>query len=109
MVVGAPQAKAVRGLGDDVCGRLLCPSTQDWDDEQTRQDIRLLNICVTADDFPKFLWEEERVDARDMNKGFLCGGLLIKVLLAVLIGPAATNSDTRQNSGAGGGTQIYGT
>jgi len=43
----------------------------------------LLNICVTANDFPKFLWEEERVDARDMNKGFLRGGLLIKVVIFV--------------------------
>ena len=25
-----PQDKQLRGFGDDVCGKLLCPSTQDW-------------------------------------------------------------------------------
>jgi len=30
--IGVPCEKRLRGLGNDVCGRLLCPSTQDWCD-----------------------------------------------------------------------------
>jgi hypothetical protein len=29
--IGVPGEKDVRGFGDDVCGRLLCPSTLDWE------------------------------------------------------------------------------
>ena len=31
-IAGIPEDKYLRGFGDDVCGRLLCPSTLDWDD-----------------------------------------------------------------------------
>jgi len=45
----------------------------------TRERIRSFQIPLTVDDLPRFLWEGERVDPRDMNKGFLRGELLIKV------------------------------
>lgn len=28
---GVPEDKHLRGFGNDVCGRLMCPSTQDWE------------------------------------------------------------------------------
>lgn len=31
--LGVPQDKQLRGFGNDVCGRLLCPSTHDWTEE----------------------------------------------------------------------------
>lgn len=31
--IGIPGDKQLRGFGDDICGRLLCPSTYDWADE----------------------------------------------------------------------------
>jgi hypothetical protein len=27
-----PRLKTLRGVGDDVCGRLLCPPSHDWND-----------------------------------------------------------------------------
>ena len=102
--IGVPEDKQLRGFGSDVCGRLLCPSTQDWEDPmcalndpppvpsvhlradiiscRTRERIRSFQIPVTADDFPRFLWEGERVDPQDMNKGFLRGELLVKVCIS---------------------------
>lgn len=31
--IGIPGDKQLRGFGDDICGRLLCPSTYDWTNE----------------------------------------------------------------------------
>ena len=31
--LGIPSDKQLRGFNDDICGRLLCPSTKDWNDE----------------------------------------------------------------------------
>jgi len=99
--IGVPDEKRLRGFGNDVCGKLLCPSTQDWENLVTRDRIRNFEIPVTTDDFPKFLWEGGRVDSRNMNKGFLRGELLVKVLLCIMIGPAAARPGG-QSSGVRG-------
>jgi hypothetical protein len=85
---------------------------------RTRDGIRAFRILVTHDDFPRFLWENERVDEEDMKKGFLRGRVLVKVcfsiqalsylsakglqaVLAILIAPSAARPGG-QSSGAGG-------
>jgi hypothetical protein len=107
--IGVPEDKQLRGFGNDVCGRLLCPPTQDWEDptcvsngpplvpsgylradvitHRIREQIRLFRIPVTADDFPRFLWESERAYPQDMNKGFLRGELLVKVRISSFSNP----------------------
>ena len=100
---GVPVDKHLRGFGDNVCGHLLCPSNRDWTDpvyvrsspilpkfhrsdqisHSVRQQIQSFQIPVTHDDFPCFLWENERVDPQDINSGFLRGGLLVKVTLSL--------------------------
>lgn len=105
---GVPGDKQLRGFGSDVCGRLLCPPTHDWENpmyvpkyclvprdvaelmlvsRRTREQIRSFQIHITADDFPRFLWEDERVDLQDMKKGFLRGELLTKVYTLLLSEP----------------------
>lgn len=66
-----------------------------------QQHIQSFQITVGHDDFPCFLWEDERADPRDTNKGFLRGKILVKVLLTMLIGPSAARPGS-QSSGAGG-------
>lgn len=44
-----------------------------------REQVQTLQAGVTVDNFPRFLWEGERVDLQDINKGFLRGELLVKV------------------------------
>ncbi|KAF9785950.1 hypothetical protein BJ322DRAFT_754912 [Thelephora terrestris] len=103
--IGVPDDKHLRGFGNDICGRLLCPSTKDWGDPIARERLQTLQADVTIDNFPRFLWEGERVDPQDMNKGFLRGELLVKALLSILIGPAAARPGG-QCSGAGGYADI---
>jgi hypothetical protein len=47
--------------------------------DRTRDGIRAFRIPVTHNDFPRFLWENERVNEEDMKKGFLRGQVLVKV------------------------------
>jgi hypothetical protein len=56
-----------------------CHLRADTVSRRTREQIRSFQIPVTADDFPRFLWEGEHINPQDMNKGFLRGELLIKV------------------------------
>lgn len=72
-----------------------------------RERIRVFQIPVTHDSFPRFLWEGERADPQDTNKGFLRGELLVKVLLSMLIGPSAARPDG-QSSGKGGYADLLG-
>jgi hypothetical protein len=46
---------------------------------RTREQLKSFQLLVAADYFPRFLWERERVDPSNMNKGFLRGQLLIKI------------------------------
>jgi hypothetical protein len=81
----------------------------------------MFEIKVTADHFPRFLWQGGRADMQDLKKGFLRGELLVKVctvsspvqtlaeyqqvLLSIMIGPAAARPGG-QHSGAGGYADI---
>ncbi|KAF9779677.1 hypothetical protein BJ322DRAFT_1024523 [Thelephora terrestris] len=97
--VGVPEDKKLCGFGNNVChyGADTVPY-------RTHEEIQTFQV-ITIDDLPVFLWENEQVDPQDMNKGFLCGELLVKVLLSILIGPAAARP-RGQSSGAGGYANI---
>lgn len=90
---------------------------------RVRERVRNLNIVFKADDFPRFLWEGESTDLRDLNKGFLRGEILIRVgrfsqpvhpvltkasqtMLAILLGPSV--AQTGEGSGAGGYADKFG-
>lgn len=61
---------------------------------RTRDQIRLFQIPITADDFPRFLWEGEQVNPQDMNEGFLRGELLIKVRVFSHSSPTRSQTPT---------------
>ena len=44
-----------------------------------RQAIRNNVYVFDADDLPSFLWENETADVSDLKKGFLRGGILVRV------------------------------
>ena len=44
--IGVPENKHLRGFGNDVCGRLLCPSNRDWDNPVFASDH--FSIFLTA-------------------------------------------------------------
>src|SRR5882757_10043519 len=57
-----------------------------WHDcYSVRQAIRNHDIVLEADKFPRFLWEGERANTRDLKKGFLRGEILVRVCHFTLV------------------------
>lgn len=50
-----------------------------WVCRSVRQDIRNFVITLGEDNFPSFLWEGEKPDVQDLNRGFLRGEILVYV------------------------------
>lgn len=82
-----------------------------------RERIRNLSIPIGPEHFPRFLWEGEKADPQNLNKGFLRGGVLLAVgshcrsdlssltyslqaMLSMLIGPSIAKSG--EGSGSNG-------
>ena len=81
-----------------LCPVLLGSSGTDVSSCRTQHRIRNFEILVTHDDFPRFLWENERVDEEDMKKGFLRGNVLVKVCVSLHLSPYWCLLTTRRGS-----------
>ncbi|KAJ3558431.1 hypothetical protein NM688_g935 [Phlebia brevispora] len=86
--------KIRRGFNHDVCGRLLCPVTYNWDDEAVRNGLRTGSARYKAgpSDWMHFLWSKGEVNLEDMFKGFCRGELLVHALIHILFGLKAANA-----------------
>jgi hypothetical protein len=85
------------GFNNDICGRLLCPGSMNWDDNRCanmntglafltckcsiKQGLRDLTIKPQPDDFPSFLYCDGVIHEDDLFKGFLRSDLLVLVSL----------------------------
>ncbi|KAF9789312.1 hypothetical protein BJ322DRAFT_1208558 [Thelephora terrestris] len=95
-----------RGLQNDVTGRLLCPVIYDWDDPITRAKLRDgLDEHDAFDDYwIRCLYEGEKGDPEDVERGFLRGNLLIKTFQMIFTSPSSArgNLDAEETSEAQG-------
>ncbi|KIL55622.1 hypothetical protein M378DRAFT_17781 [Amanita muscaria Koide BX008] len=71
-----------------MCGHLLCPIDEDWNNEETRQKLKDGRIIVQPEDLPSFLWQGCSRDKEDIFDGFLKHELLIKTYLHIFRGPS---------------------
>lgn len=91
---------SIRGFLHDQCGYLLCPIDYDWEDNEyvnsttTKTGIHMtLGISVkagirnhnpqyklSADLYPRFLWEDSEYDLADLNKGFARSAIMVEVM-----------------------------
>ena len=55
----------------------MSPETDEF--VSVRQNIRNHSIVLEEDDLPRFLWERETVNIRDLKTGFLRGEILVRV------------------------------
>ncbi|KAI0822190.1 hypothetical protein BC628DRAFT_1391476 [Trametes gibbosa] len=92
----APDAKSTRGFNHPNCGRLLCPASYDWSDPEVRRALQngSRKYPALARDWPRVLWEDEKVDQEDLPKGFLRNRRLIMAGRHSLLGPRAANQST---------------
>jgi len=103
--IDAVDARHQLGFHNMTTGWLLCPCDLDWD------DLRYLVFCFIApssdmyipriqqslqdgthkvqpQDFPLFLWKNERVSATDFFDGFMQGDMVLKVNIFVVFNPS---------------------
>ncbi|KAF8514392.1 hypothetical protein JB92DRAFT_2830012 [Gautieria morchelliformis] len=84
--------KESRGFNHPQMGRLLvsAPKLQQWDeDEEFRWRVREGIEIFRLQDFPVFLYEDDKVDPNNLLLGFLRSDILVHAYHAIIIGPSA--------------------
>ncbi|KAF9780716.1 hypothetical protein BJ322DRAFT_1011640, partial [Thelephora terrestris] len=95
-----------RGLQNDITGKLLCPVIYDWDDPATRAKLRdgIDDHNAFDDYWIRCLYEGEKGDPEDIEKGFLKSNLLVKTFQMIFTSP----SSARGNLDAEGTPELQG-
>ncbi|KAK0463245.1 uncharacterized protein EV420DRAFT_1639395 [Desarmillaria tabescens] len=92
------------GFAHPECGRLLCPSELNWDDDEVRQNIINGTEPVEADDLCNLCYANERMDPQDKFVGFMRNDLLVSCGLHIWHGPSYANlSGSSRSTRAGNG------
>ncbi|KAF9783394.1 hypothetical protein BJ322DRAFT_1008007, partial [Thelephora terrestris] len=89
------ETRDTRGLQNDFTGRLICPIKYDWEDPVVRAKIR---DCVdghnASDDYwLRCLYEGEKGDPEDVEKGFLKSALLVKTFQMIFTSPSSARGN----------------
>ncbi|KAH7924422.1 hypothetical protein BV22DRAFT_1013313, partial [Leucogyrophana mollusca] len=95
-----PGIKSDRGLEHDVTGHLLCPVDYNWDDAEVRGKIRERDpsFLVTADSFPRFLYDTgHEYNPRHIEEGLFKSTLLLKTFLLIFTSPTSAQEVTAAN------------
>ncbi|KAG2748148.1 hypothetical protein P692DRAFT_20875048 [Suillus brevipes Sb2] len=69
-------SKIDRGFNHELTGSLLCPAGLDWNDPQTKENLRSGKLLVCGDQWPVFLYAHHTYDAEDPWCGLLRSRLL---------------------------------
>ncbi|KAF8131920.1 hypothetical protein EV363DRAFT_1449624 [Boletus edulis] len=87
-----PFQKLGRGFHSDATGRLLCPAEYDWGSTEHRAKIRDMHpdFVVTANSWPKFLYEDYTYDPTNPSKGLFKGSMSFKVIFT---SPSSVDED----------------
>ncbi|KAJ7232135.1 hypothetical protein C8J57DRAFT_1580180 [Mycena rebaudengoi] len=91
------------GFYHKTCGRLMCPVSLAaiWEDPKVKERLRDRLVEVKAQDYPVFLWVDEKSDPLKPFEGFLQHVLLVKGYLCVFFGPEAAKKGTAGGHGSG--------
>ncbi|KAG2739898.1 hypothetical protein P692DRAFT_20754663 [Suillus brevipes Sb2] len=99
-----PDDKHSRGFANDVCGKLLCPAEWDWDQTCVKAGIRdrTTEFIVSENSWPLFMYEDYKVNADNLEEGFLKSKLLVLAFKAIFTSP----SSAKEVDGDGDGADI---
>ncbi|TEB23232.1 hypothetical protein FA13DRAFT_1640163 [Coprinellus micaceus] len=76
-------------------GRLLCPATLDWSDEDTRKGLRNGDIAVSGDSWPIFLYNDHVFNPENPWEGLLQGKLLVTAFKCIFTSPSSAEKEPR--------------
>ncbi|KAF9054747.1 hypothetical protein BJ165DRAFT_1399912 [Panaeolus papilionaceus] len=81
-----------RGIQNDITGALLCPIEYDWNDKQTRADIKAGRLSIKDDVYLSCFYPQGKGDADDIEAKFLRSNLLVKSFCVIFTSPTSADS-----------------
>lgn len=88
-------SKIERGFHHPRTGFLLCPISMDWADEEVREQLRNKEISVSGEDWPVFLFRDEKFDSEEPWRGLLRSRLLVLAYKHVFTSPSSADDHSR--------------
>ncbi|TEB18192.1 hypothetical protein FA13DRAFT_1649581, partial [Coprinellus micaceus] len=87
-------------------GELLCPATLDWSDEDLRKQLRSGELVLPGDQWPTFLYGDEKIDLDNPWKGLFEGSLLLSAYKYIFTSPSSVDQESR--STRSGNAELHG-
>ncbi|KIK32958.1 hypothetical protein CY34DRAFT_18689 [Suillus luteus UH-Slu-Lm8-n1] len=86
-------SKINRGINHKLTGSLLCPAGMDWNDTETKENLRSGEMLVCGDQWPIFLYTHHTFDTEDPWCGLLRSRLL--AYKHVFTSPSSVNREPK--------------
>ncbi|KAG1890410.1 hypothetical protein F4604DRAFT_1876902 [Suillus subluteus] len=102
----APKGEAIRPplhrnskigcrFNHELTGSLLCPAGLDWNDPQTKDNLRSSELLVCRDQWPVFLYAHHTYDAKDPWCGLLRSRLLVCAYKHIFTSPSSVDREPK--------------
>ncbi|KAG1781183.1 hypothetical protein EV702DRAFT_962815 [Suillus placidus] len=88
-------SKIDHGYNHELTGSLLCPAGLDWNDPQTKDNLRSGELLVCGDQWPVFLYAHHTYDAEDPWCGLLRSRLLVCAYKHVFTSPSSVDREPK--------------
>ncbi|KAG1769425.1 hypothetical protein EDD22DRAFT_996534 [Suillus occidentalis] len=88
-------SKIDRGFNHELTGSLLCPAGLDWNDTQTKENLRSGETLVCGDQWPIFLYAHQTYDPEDPWCGLLRSRLLVSAYKHVFTSPSSVDREPK--------------
>ncbi|KAG2086457.1 uncharacterized protein F5147DRAFT_748607 [Suillus discolor] len=88
-------SKIDRGFNHELTGSLLCPAGLDWNDPQTKENLRSGEMLVCGDQWPIFLYAQHVYDPEDPWSGLLRSRLLTCAYKHVFTSPSSVDKEPK--------------
>ncbi|KAG0703608.1 hypothetical protein DFH29DRAFT_874422, partial [Suillus ampliporus] len=88
-------SKIDRGFNHELTGSLLCPAGLDWNDPQTKENLRSGEMLVCGDQWPIFLYAHHIYDPEDLWCGLLRSRLLVCAYKHVFTSPSLVEREPK--------------
>ncbi|KAJ8595139.1 hypothetical protein M405DRAFT_728593 [Rhizopogon salebrosus TDB-379] len=88
-------SKIDRGFNHELTGSLLCPAGLDWNDPQTKENLRSGEMLVCGDQWPICLYSHHVYDPEDPWHGLLRSRLLVCAYKHVFTSPSSVEKEPK--------------
>ncbi|KAG2120555.1 uncharacterized protein F5147DRAFT_563507 [Suillus discolor] len=83
------------GFNHELTGSLLCPAGLDWNDSQTKENLRSGEMLVCGDQWPIFVYTHQTYDPDDPWCGLLRSHLLVSAYKHVFTSPSSVEKEPK--------------